>query len=138
MPGDVRGYHDLRVWQLAMDLAETVYRMTWRFPDREKYSMSNQLQRAALSVPSNIAEGHARGHTNDFIRFLSIARGSLAEVETNVSMARRLGYLSEDEKDQLFAQSDDLGRQLTALRSAIERRVDKPKRLAEEAPPPYS
>ncbi|TXG87684.1 MAG: four helix bundle protein [Thermomicrobiales bacterium] len=121
-----------------MDLAETVYRMTWRFSDREKYSMSNQLQRAALSVPSNIAEGHARGHTNDFIRFLSIARGSLAEVETNVSMARRLGYLSEDEKDQLFAQSDDLGRQLTALRSAIERRVDKPKRLAEEAPPPYS
>ncbi len=138
MVGDVRGYHDLRVWQLSMDFAETIYRLTWEFPDRERFSMSNQLQRAAMSAPSNVAEGHARGHTNDFIRFLSIARGSLAEVETNLLMARRLGYLTEEEKNRLFAQSDDLGRQLTALRSAIERRVDKPKRLAEDDPPPYA
>jgi four helix bundle protein len=138
LAGEVRGYHDLRVWHLAVGFAEDVYRLTWKFPDRERFSMSNQLQRVAMSVPSNIAEGHARGHTNDLIRFLSIARGSLAEVETNLSMARRLGYLSEGEKNRMFAQSDDLGRQLTALRSAIERRVEKPKRLAEEDPPPYA
>ena len=120
-----------------MDFAEAIYRMTWTFPDREKFSMANQLQRAAMSVPSNIAEGHARGHTNDFIRFLSIARGSLAEVEVNVSMARRLGYISEEEGAGLFAQSDNLGRQLTALRTAIERRTDNPKRLSEDDPPPY-
>lgn len=138
MAGEVRGYADLRVWHLAMDFAETIYRTTWKFPDRERFSMTNQLQRAAMSVPSNVAEGHARGHTNDFIRFLSIARGSLAEVETNLTMAGRLGYISAEEKNLLFAQSDELGRQLTALRSAIERRVDKPKRLAEDDSPPYA
>lgn len=138
MAGDVRGYHDLRVWHVAMDFAEAIYRMTWEFPDRERFGMCIQLQKASMSIPANIAEGHARGHTNDFARFLSIARGSLAEVETFMTMAQRLGYISADDHRRIFKQSDELGRQLTALRTAIERRGDNRRRIGEEEPLPYA
>jgi four helix bundle protein len=117
----VKDFTDLRVWRSAMELAEEVYRVTWTFPRHEQYGLSNQLQRAAVSVPSNIAEGHGRSQSGEYVRFLNMARGSLAEMKTQLMLAARLGYVSEHTCGLLIAKSDDLRRQLGALRTAIER-----------------
>ncbi|MFP5404572.1 MAG: four helix bundle protein, partial [Gammaproteobacteria bacterium] len=90
---EVFSYRDLSVWQLAMQLTEAIYAATRTFPQSELYALANQLQRAAVSIPSNIAEGHARNTTRDYLRFVSIAMGSLAEVETQLELATRLNYL---------------------------------------------
>ena len=87
-----RSHHQLDVWKSAMTLAEKIYDLTASFPDSERYGLTSQLRRAAVSVPSNIAEGAARGSNADFIRFLYIARGSLSEVETQCQLAKRFGY----------------------------------------------
>src|SRR5579862_7466163 len=91
----VRNYRDLIVWQKAMDLATLVYQSTESFPQKEVFGLTNQLRRAAVSIPSNIAEGQGRNSNLDFRRFLGISRGSLQEVETQLELARRLGYLDE-------------------------------------------
>ena len=91
----VRNYCDLVAWQKAMDLVESVYKATSQFPKEEVYGLTNQLRRAAVSVPSNIAEGQGRRSDNDFRRFLAIGHGSLREVETQVLIAQRLHYLTE-------------------------------------------
>ncbi|MBW6511066.1 MAG: four helix bundle protein [Desulfuromonadaceae bacterium] len=93
----VQSYKDLTVWQKALDLVEMVYQATKVFPKEELYGLTNQLRRAAISIPSNIAEGHARSSTAEFLRFLSIAKGSLGEIETQLLIAQRLGYLSEEQ-----------------------------------------
>ena len=80
--GAVRGFRDLRVWQAAMELVVEVYALTRGFPRSELYGLSNQMQRAAVSGPANIAEGHARHHPREYLNFLSVAEGSLAELET--------------------------------------------------------
>lgn len=118
---EVRDFTDLRVWRSAMDLAEEVYRLTWTFPRQEHYGLANQLQRAAVSVPSNIAEGHGRSQSGEYMRFLSIARGSLAEMKTQLMLATRLGYVQEDNCSVLIVRIDDLRRQIGALRISIER-----------------
>ena len=89
----IRSYRDLEVWQKGMDLAAECYRITEGFPGHERYGLASQLQRAAASVPANIAEGQARQHTKEFLQFLSVASGSLAEVETYLLLAVRLNYL---------------------------------------------
>lgn len=104
-----------------MDLAEEVYRLTWTFPKQEQYGLSNQLQRAAVSVPSNIAEGHGRSQSGEYVRFLNLARGSLAEIKTQLMLATRLGYFPTADCDVLIVKIDDLRRQIGALRSSIER-----------------
>jgi four helix bundle protein len=91
----VRTFHDLQIWQRSMELAEAVYAGTTSFPADERFGLTNQMRRAAVSVPSNIAEGHARQSRSDYIRLLRIARGSLAELETQTELATRLGYLTE-------------------------------------------
>ncbi|WP_445427642.1 four helix bundle protein [Alishewanella sp. HL-SH05] len=88
-------HYELKVWQLAMDLVVDVYAITRQFPDIEKYCLASQMQRAAVSVPSNIAEGAGRESNADFIRFLTIARGSLSELETQLLIAQRLGYITD-------------------------------------------
>lgn len=108
----VNSYRDLAVWQLAMQLTEDVYRITGAFPNKETYALANQLQRAAVSVQSNIAEGHARGYTKDYLRFIAIAMGSLAEVETQLELSARLQYVNEIELSELLATTDELGRML--------------------------
>jgi four helix bundle protein len=118
---EVKDFTDLRVWRNSMDLAEEVYRLTWTFPKQEQYGLSNQLQRAAVSIPSNIAEGHGRSQSGEYVRFLNIARGSLAEVKTQLLLAARLGYASEPTCGVLIVKVDDLRRQLGALRASIER-----------------
>jgi len=91
----VRTFRDLLVWQRGMELAELVYSVTAKFPADEKWGLVNQLRRAAVSVPSNIAEGHGRQSRVDYLRFLRVARGSLAEVETQAELAGRLGFLAD-------------------------------------------
>jgi four helix bundle protein len=85
----LKSYRDLEVWQKAMDLVEEVYRIAERFPSQEKYGLTGQLQRAAVSIPANIAEGYGRMHRKEYLQHLSIAKGSLAEVETHLALAVR-------------------------------------------------
>jgi len=89
-----RSHRDLVAWQVAIDLVEGVYRLTEGFPSEERFGLATQLRRAAVSVPSNIAEGAGRIGEKEFVRFLGIARGSLSEVETQLHIARRLGYIN--------------------------------------------
>jgi four helix bundle protein len=91
-----RKHEELEAWQDAMLLVETIYRASASLPDHERFGLCAQIRRAAVSVPSNIAEGAARKSTADFLRFLSIARGSLSEVDTQIQIARRLAYLPDD------------------------------------------
>ena len=113
----MRGYRDLGAWQKAMDLPKQVYLLTTNFPKHELYGMTSQLRRAAVSVPSNLAEGAARNSRREVGYFISTARGSLAEIETQLELAIFLGYIPEAATKNLFARSDDLGRLLTGLRN---------------------
>ena len=91
-----RKHHDLKVWQQAMSLVTMIYKITSSFPNEEKFGLTSQMRRAAVSVPSNIAEGAGRTGAREFCRFLSVARGSLSELETQVMIAERLGYMEPD------------------------------------------
>lgn len=91
-----RKHHDLKAWQEAMALVKAVYHSTTEFPQSEVYGLTSQMRRAAVSVPSNIAEGAARSGDKEFFKFLSIARGSLSELETQVLIARDISYLERD------------------------------------------
>ena len=113
-------YTDLIAWQKAMDLTESVYRVTKSFPTHELYSLTQQLRRAAISVPSNIAEGHARYSPKDFRHFLHQSRGSVAELETQLVLARRLGYLTEQQVGPVLRGVSEVGRVLTGLINSIE------------------
>ncbi|MEW5966831.1 MAG: four helix bundle protein [Pseudomonadota bacterium] len=116
-------YRDLSVWQVAMQLTEAIDSATRTFPQSELYALANQLQRAAVSIPSNIAEGHARNTTRDYLRFVSIAMSSLAEVETQIELATRLNYLGIEQRDALFTTTDELGRMLQGLRKSLQSKL---------------
>jgi four helix bundle protein len=94
--GDIRTFRDLIAWQKAMELTRMLYRASGRMPETEKYGLSNQMRRAAVSVPSNIAEGYARQSTADYIKFLRIARSSLAELDTQYELATSMEMLQVD------------------------------------------
>lgn len=115
----VRSYRDLIVWQKAMTLAAAVYRSTESFPKSELYGLTAQLRRAAVSVPSNIAEGQGRVSTGEFRQFLGHARGSLLEVETQVLLAQTLGYLGCELGGDLLRQSAEVGRGLNGLMTSL-------------------
>ena len=89
----MKSFRELRVWQKAMDLVETVYLLSQDFPKQETYGLTSQVRRAAISIPSNIAEGHTREHIKEYLHHLSMAQASLAEVETQLEIAARLKYL---------------------------------------------
>ena len=118
-----RGFRDLRVWKDGMDLVEQVYRLTRDFPKQELYGLANQLLRAAVSVPSNIAEGQTRTHVKEYLHFLSTAKGSLAEVQTQLEIAARLEYITPKQLELVLARADALSRQLYALRNALMERA---------------
>ncbi len=111
-------YRDLEVWRLGLDLVETVYRCTADFPKSEIFGLRPQMRSAAVSIPSNIAEGQARSSSKEFQRFLSIALGSLAELATQLELANRLGYL-DAQSDVARAQAELLGKKLHRLRTSI-------------------
>ncbi len=102
-----------------MTLVEQIYRLSEAFPRHEIYGLTNQLRRAAVSVPSNIAEGHTREHTKEYLNHLSMAQASLAEVETQLEIAVRLKYVSPEHNQALVDQIGSLGKQLYALRNAL-------------------
>jgi len=93
----VRSYRELQIWQKGIELVKEVYRFTKNFPKSEIYGLTSQIQRSAVSVPSNIAEGQARQHTGEFRQFIYIALGSLAELDTQIEIAKQLTYLAEND-----------------------------------------
>lgn len=117
----IKTYRDLEAWQLAMELVEQVYRLCSELPSNERYGLASQMQRAAVSIPANIAEGYWRGHRREYARFLSIARGSLAELETHTTLAVRLGLVSRNAGVQLWELAQRVGQVLNALLRALRR-----------------
>ncbi|NCO59493.1 MAG: four helix bundle protein [Deltaproteobacteria bacterium CG_4_8_14_3_um_filter_51_11] len=115
----VQNYRELIVWQKAMDVVELVYQATKIFPKEELYGLTNQVRRAAVSIPSNIAEGQARQSTAEFRNFLSIAQGSRAEVETQIMIAQRLGYLPQQQTDQILNLSEEIKRMIYSLTAKL-------------------
>jgi four helix bundle protein len=122
----LRTYRDLKVWQKTFDLCLTVCRVTASFPAEERFGLTAQIRRAAVSVPSNIAEGYARETTRDYIRHLWIARGSLAEVETQLMLSRELGMADRPSVEAVLTDVAEVERMLSALiRSLKERGSDR-------------
>ena len=111
----IRSHRDLIAWQKAMDLVVAVYHASKVFPKEEAYSLTNQLRRAAVSVPANIAEGQGRRSKSEFRQFLGNARGSLLELDTHLELAERLGYLKQEHHSELHKRLEEVGRVLNGL-----------------------
>jgi len=118
-------YRDLDVWQKAMDLVLECYKLARRFPSDERYGLVSQIQRAAVSVPANIAEGQARQYVKEFVHHLSIAQGSLAEVETFVQLAERLQYVNKGVVQAILITTDQVARMIAGLQKSLKQ--SKPK-----------
>ena len=112
---NVKGYEDLLVWQKGMELAEEIYRLAKLLPKEELYALSSQMRRAAISIPSNIAEGQSRSGTKEFSQFLSIAKGSNAELLTQLLLCERVGYFSTQQTEKAKALCNEIGRMLSSL-----------------------
>jgi len=121
----VQGHKDLEVWQKAMDLVIDIYRLPASFPSKEVYGLASQMQRAAVSIPSNIAEGHGLKQTQAYLRHLAIANGSLTELETQLEIAERLGYLSVEGRP-IIQKAHEVGRMLSGLRKSLRSRLAEP------------
>ncbi len=124
---DINSFRDLRVWQGAMDLVVDVYRLTEAFPKREEYGLTGQMQRAAVSIPSNIAEGHTREHRKEYLQHLSVAQASLAELQTHLEIAARLMYYHRQRRDNILGKCTSLARQMYALRHALQKKPPRAK-----------
>lgn len=121
----VGNYRELRVWQQGMTLVEQVYRLTREFPSQEVYGLTAQMRRAAVSIPSNIAEGFVRESTREYLQHISVAQASLAELETQMEIAARLELLPQELASRFFDAAVSLSRQLFALRNALQRRISQ-------------
>src|SRR5438105_4255886 len=119
----VQSFRDLDVWKLAMDLVVMVYKHSGRFPKEETYGLTNQARRATVSIPSNIAEGQGRRSTKEFLNHLSIARGSLMEMQTQIEIAKRLLFLKPEAAEEILQFSGSVARLLNALMNALERKL---------------
>ena len=119
----VRSFRDLVIWQKALVLAEEVYQATRKFPKQEIYGLTSQMCCAAVSVASNIAEGHARQSRGEFLHFLGVARGSLAELQTQTVLAKRLEVLADQDEEILNARVGEVGRLLNTLRRLLGQRA---------------
>ena len=123
---NLKSYRDLEVWQKSMDLVVECYQITKKFPKAESYGLTSQLQRAAVSIPANIAEGRERQYTKEFLQHLSIAYGSLAELETHLQIAQRLNYLDMNHLKQMLGKTAEVGRMLNGLRKSLEKKGTQP------------
>jgi four helix bundle protein len=117
--GRISSHRDLEVWQMAMDLAVEVYRLSARFPADERYRLTAQITRAAASVPANIAEGNARSTRRDYANYLSVAKGSLMETETFLILAVRLSYIDQSAAAPVLTLITRVSKMLTSLRSRL-------------------
>jgi four helix bundle protein len=130
----IRTYRQLDVWQRAMDLVEAVYEVAANFPDSEKFGLRSQMQRAAVSIPSNIAEGYGRTHRGDYVRHLSIARGSLMELETQMTLSVRLKLAPRSRMIPAWRTAQQVGQMLTKLIASL--RVSEPRNPTPETRQP--
>jgi four helix bundle protein len=121
----INSFRDLRVWQSGMELVVQVYRLTQPFPREEQYGLTSQMRRAAVSVPSNIAEGHARESSKEYLNHLSIVQGSLAELQTQIELAVLLDFAEAAITRPILELSTSLSRQIFALRNAIARKIEE-------------
>ena len=119
----INDYRDLEVWQLGRVLTKKLYQLTAKFPDEEKFGLISQLRRAAVSIPSNIAEGWGRHYTAEFIQFLRKANGSRTEVETQLILSADLEFATQPEVDSLLKETTLLGKKLLNLERSLKRRV---------------
>jgi len=118
-----RKHHELQAWQVAMRLAREVYQLTALFPAREQYGLTSQLRRSAVSVPSNIAEGAARNSTREFVHFLHIARASLSEIDTQLILARDLGFVGDEQLPNIMETLDHAFGVLGGLINSLKTRI---------------
>ena len=119
-----KNYRDLIAWQKAMDLVAEIYKATQSLPKEEIYGLVSQMRRAAVSIPSNIAEGEGRRSGNEFGHFLSIAHGSLRELETQILISQRLAYLTETQVQTLIGMTEEVGRLLNGLANSLKRKQE--------------
>jgi four helix bundle protein len=117
-------FQELKAWQLGMDLAERVYLLTNAFPKSEIYGLTSQIQRAAVSIPSNLAEGHGRASTKEFLQFIAIACGSICELETQLLLAHRLKYIQTDDFDRILPLLIETSKTIRGLQKALRQRVE--------------
>jgi four helix bundle protein len=122
MNSETQSYKDLVVWQKGIDLAKLVYQLTTNFPGEEKFGLVSQMRRAAVSIPSNIAEGQARHTTGEFVQFISHAEGSVAELETQIILAVELGFCAKPQVLAAYETLDEIRRMLNSLRRKLPKR----------------
>jgi len=115
----MHNYNNLQIWQQAMDLVEEIYKLTASFPVEEKFSLVSQMTQAAVSIPSNIAEGAGRNTDKDFAHFISIAIGSLYELNTQIVLSERLGYINQSQSQELQKTLDNLQRKSVSFKSKL-------------------
>lgn len=115
----IKNYRDLNVWQISMELVKDVYEITATFPKEELYGLTQQLRRATISIPSNIAEGSGRCSTQEFARFANIASGSLCEVETQILLAVSLCYVTPEKCNLLLQKADRISKMLYSLHKSL-------------------
>jgi four helix bundle protein len=120
----VKGYRDLIVWQKSIALVKQIYQLTQNFPDDEKFGLISQMRRAAVSIPSNIAEGQARRTTGDYVRFVSIAEGSLAEPDTQLIVAIELSFCTKIQIKEIFLLMVEITKMLNALRRSLMSKIN--------------
>ena len=114
-----RSYRDLEVWKLSIDFVKKVYQVTHNFPASENFGLINQIRRAAVSIPSNIAEGQGRNSTKEFRQFLAISLGSLAELETQLIIAKEIEYLTQNGLETLLSPLDRIRKMIKGLSKGI-------------------
>lgn len=120
----MRPHENLEVWQKAIEYVVMIYEITKQFPSEEKFGITSQIRRAAVSIPANIAEGAARQSDKEFFRFLAIAQGSCSEVETEILISEKLGFLSRPNYVELKSEADSIGRMLIGLSKHLKKKID--------------
>ena len=122
---NIQSYRDLTVWQHAMEVVTTVYRLTKKFPEDEKYGLTSQMRRSAVSIPSNIAEGRSRNSRKDFVQFLHVALGSLSELETQLEIAFQISYVEKVEYTELMSGLERTKMMLFRLIASLKAKTEK-------------
>ncbi|HEX8521570.1 MAG TPA: four helix bundle protein [Tepidisphaeraceae bacterium] len=123
----MRNYRELDVWKKSMDLVEQVYELTKALPREERYGLISQIQRAAVSIPANIAEGYGRAHRAEYLQHLAIARGSLFELETLLTLTVRLNLVAREDAVLVWPLAQDVGKMLHRLTTSLKKSVSPPK-----------